>query len=361
LRIELKTTLSSEESVGIARFLAASPHAHIWQNPNSLPIYLYDGRTAFHFVATERDDILSYGVFYVDRYKREAFCLRGPVFETVQVGRSCIEFLLTEFCRLGVGQLRISPYWAGADAHALAEILKSCRLRPYYRGTDAFTKTGRVWLQGTHKELYGRFSPHTRRDLRRCIKVGFEIIRIRDHERATEAYLLQEKLKERRVLSSLPRREFGELRDRVLFSDHLGAILNAYIAGRLVGTFWVARANDSVALAVGYAIDNEFMRASYRSYRIGAPLWVEGMKWAKDEGCEWFDVEGYDENATQTSPMYGVYKFKGQFRPQPIDIVAEHVGVCHWPKYASYQMSHSWRRLLNVRRKLLAGRLKIRL
>ena len=361
MRIELKTTLSSEESNRIARFLAASPHAHIWQNPNSLPIYLYDGRTAFHFVATERDEILSYGVFYVDRYKREAFCLRGPVFETVQVGRSCIEFLRTEFRRLGIGQLRISPYWTGADAHALAEIFKPCRLRPYVGGTGVFMKSGRVWLQGTHKELCDRFSQHTRNELRRGSKAGFEVIRIRDRERATEAYLLHEKLKDRKALSSVPRREFEELCDRVLFSDHLGALFNAYIAGRLVGTFWVARANDCVALAVGYAIDNEFMRASYRSYRIGVPLWGAGMKWGKDEGCEWFDVEGYDENATQTSPMYGVYKFKRQFRPKPIDIVAEHVGVCHWPKYALYQMSHSWRRLLNVRRKLLAGRLIIRL
>ena len=88
---------------------------------------------------------------------------------------------------------------------------------------------------------------------------------------------------------------------------------------------------------------------------------VVGMKWAKDEGCEWFDVEGYDENTIQTSPLYGFSKFKGQFRPQPIEIVAEHVGVCHWPKYALHQMSHSWRRLLNVRRKLLAWHFKIRL
>jgi GNAT superfamily N-acetyltransferase len=342
MKAELRKTLSDQDKSVIREFAAASPHSHIWQNPDSLPIYIRGGRSAYHFVAEEGNRIVAYGIFYVERSKLEAFSLRGPIFDTLDVGRASIAFLRKEFRKLGVGQLRISPYWAGPEAHVLAEVCKAGGLRPYYPKIGPYDRSGRVRLGGTSEELYSRFEQPTRKDVRRCLKAGFEISRIRCQDTLHAAHSLIEDLKTRKALSPMPSSEANELFHCILSNDELGAAFLARMAGRPVGTFWAARANKQVAIGIGYAVDTNFMRASFRSLSLGVPLWIEGMKWANEKGCEWFDMEGYDPNAKASASDYYVHQFKGQFRPQPIDLLGPHAGVCFWPRYYFYLGFRNW-------------------
>jgi GNAT superfamily N-acetyltransferase len=358
MNAQLRLTINDQEKAAIVAFLAASPHAHIWQHPDSLPIYIRDGRIAYHFIAEEGNQVVAYGIFYVERNKLEAFCLRGPVLDSVEVGKSCINLLREKFRKLGIGQLRLSPYWVGSEAHALVNVFAECNFRPYLR-SGPYMKSGRVCLQGTLEEVCQRFSKHTRKEIGRCSRAGFEFLQIRDHERAIQAHSLVQDLKRRKALSPMPLSEFEELYARILCKEESGALFSAYIADRFVGTRWLAKLNRRVAIGVGYAIDNHYMRSSWRSLSLGVPLWVEGMKWARERGCEWFDLEGYDETTPEASPLYGVHQFKGQFKPQPVEIATEHVIGCFWPRYCSYKASRNWEKLVNLPRKILAGRLRI--
>lgn len=360
MNLELKPAISDKERTEIDEFLAQSAQSHVWQHPNAAPIYAYNGRAVQHLVGEDGGKIVCHGIIYVDRWKREAFCLRGPVFEHEETAGEAMRFLCREFENRGVGQLRISPYWMGAGAQVMTGMLSDLGFQPYYPKKGRYMKSGRVWLGGDLDEVFSRFGKETRKEVRRCARAGFEISQVVDYERAREGYRLIRALKRRKGLSPMPGAEFEELFAGILSQAKYGAVFNAYVDGGLAGTRWVVKVNKDVAIGVGYAIDNEFMRSSFRSFSVGVPLWWEGMKWAKGQGCEWFDVEGYDENTGPASALYHVHQFKRQFRPQPVQIVGEHIKICHPGRYRFYQAGKLWKKLLSANRAFISGRLKIR-
>jgi lipid II:glycine glycyltransferase (peptidoglycan interpeptide bridge formation enzyme) len=53
----------------------------------------------------------------------------------------------------------------------------------------------------------------------------------------------------------------------------------------------------------------------------------EAMRWAKAQGCSFYDMWGAPEKLDETDPMWGVYRFKMGFRGE----FATWLGAYDWP------------------------------
>lgn len=309
------------------------------------------------FVSGHIDDtVVCIGLFSVrplvrDHYSLEAVCLRGPVCDRIDAFEEYITKILAEFRERGVGSVRISPYWHSPEATSMAACLQRLGFRPYYRKEKSFTETGRVDLKPEINEIAAAFSKYTRRDIKRIEAFGIELRAITNLDDAILAYRSLCRMREQRGLTPMSRSEFVAAFEAVLKEGELGILFGAFFHEDFLGALWLKR-GPVVANTAGYAIEREDCKRISNGLTIGPALWWEGIKWAKEKGCAWLDVEGYSEETPESSPVYDVHQFKRKFRPIPVQIMSEHVLICNKAVYFLYLVQVILRRALMFQREV---------
>lgn len=330
--IECYDDLTGEQIREWREFLARADHQHPRQDPRFAEVERASGNQVM-FVTGRRDDRLcAVGIFTLQPNRlvpgrmAVASALSGPVCDSAP---DMVDFLqgLAAHDRLArVDALRVTPYWLEQEADELAAALAQAGFR--ISDPEPHRDTGMIDLTMTEDELRASFSRSARRKVRLIDKSDVEI---RTVTRFGDAETFFERLNTlviaRHNLTPVLRAEY-EAGYRHIFNDpSIGVILGAYHDDVFLGGLLLYR-SGTTAHARRYVADPEAARA-VSNLRVAPALWLEGMFWAKREGCTRFDVEGFLPVEDKSHPNFNVYEYKREFKPTHVRRVAEHTLVNH--------------------------------
>jgi hypothetical protein len=300
------------------------------------------GRTPI-FVSGEVDgSIVCIGIFSIrplfwgGRFSLEAYCLRGPVFDNVELFKEFIQCVIARFKKLGIGSVRISPYWQFPEAEEVESVLAELGFLPYNRREGTRSSTGYVDLTRSEDEILAAFSKQSRYHIRKAEKSALEIRPVTDMDEAILTFRCLSNMRTIRGLTPMSLSEFRALFQYVLRHKEQGVLLGAFWETEFLGGLWIIRDPCTTHIPC-YAIEADTCKRLTGTLTIGYPLWWQAMKLAKEKRCHWFDVEGYSEAAEESSRVYQIYKFKGNFHPKPVKIISEHICVCNTVTYSIYE------------------------
>lgn len=354
--LEFQFELSESEKIQWAEFWNNCQHSHPRQHFLFGEIEFEKGRFPIYFSGEVDGNLVCTAIFsirplFFDKtFSLEAICLRGPVFDDVSFFQDLIRFAVDRFKALRVGSIRISPYWQFPEAEEVLSALKELGFTPYYKHrrveatyVGSRTGTGRVDLTRSEDEILASFSKYTRRDIKRVAKLDIDVHPLQMMDEALLAFHSFCNMRRERGLTQMSKGEFRRTFEYFLADGDYGILFGAFSKKNFLGALWLIR-GPQIALTAGYAVEPESCRKVHNSLSIGPPLWWEGIRWAKQKGCSWLDVEGYSETTPKSSPTYHIHEFKRKFRPLPIQIISEHVLVCNPMTYRFYKGCHFLRR-----------------
>jgi len=97
------------------------------------------------------------------------------VFDNVEFFKEFIQCVIARFKKLGVGSVRISPYWQFPEAEQVESAINSLGFVPYNRREGTRSSTGYVDLTRSEDEILASFSQNTRRKIRQVEHSGVTV------------------------------------------------------------------------------------------------------------------------------------------------------------------------------------------
>lgn len=310
------------------------------QAKGRIPFYVrgrMDGRLAFLGIFSIRPMI---GV----KYSFEVICWRGPVFDDIVFGEWCLQEVYRYFSHLGVGSIRIGPNWPFPEAETLESTLLT---RMGYSIFESWYRLGRrttglVPLDRSDEELLQHFSTSTRREVRRAERQNVSVRAASCYEEAETFYCHLRNMHQERGLSCYGPAEFESLFTNVI-SNHLGVIFNAYRENDFLGGMMLQRSSRTVHSSK-YVVLSEKTR-NLSNLRLAPIVWWHGMKWARDQGCRWLDLEGYSKDVTIAGHLQYVYEYKKGFNPTEIQVLGQYTKRC---KLAVFFLAKMWQKTKKI-------------
>jgi hypothetical protein len=188
------------------------------------------------------------------------------------------------------------------------------------RGGRQYRWTGRIDLSASESELMAGFTRSCRRAIRETERKGLRIDDVLDADWAPRMMALWHETFERTGAKPPPR----DWARRVAFAR---ARPDLY---RIVGTFAPGHAPQESLVAFACGMNN----GAYAVYSDGAstkdtnastplsyaPLW-DLIRWARREGCGWFDMGGIARSGS--GPTGGIADFKRRFTDDVIEVGSE--------------------------------------
>jgi len=301
------------------------------------------GRVPFFAYAEIDGAIVCAGIFSIRPLFRnilsfEAVCLRGPIFDEVRRGREFLLQVIDYFKRLRVGTVRISPYWYFPEAESVRSMLAEIGFVPYGSPSPG-ESTGLIDLARGTDQLLASFSRHARYQIGLAGRLGVSVRPIDDSAQGYLGFGCLKRMRAERVIDPMSDAEFKAAFEHVLMPREYGIMLNSYFKDKFLGTLWIFR-GTRIANPAGYAVEESAVRQVKSSLSIGPSLWWEGIKWAKEKGCSFLDVEGYKDNADPSDTRYLIYEFKRRLSPTPVHLLGQHVYVCCPPIHSLNSTLH---------------------
>lgn len=319
-------------------FWARCTHTHVQQHLLFAEVERAKGRIPI-FVSGEVDGkIICMGVFSIrplfwgNKYSLEAVCLRGPAFDNIAYGREFILQIIKRFKSLKVGAIRISPYWVFPEAEVVEKLLKELGFTSYSGGAKTRTSTGLVNIQRSDDEMLASFAKNARREIRRAQRQEVCICSIESPKEAENFYQNLDRMLKNRGVIRVSKNEFRATYENILKNQELGNLLAVYKGSTFLGGLWIIGQPHTAHGHRFVVVPEELSKLSNLS--ISPILWWEGMKWARDKGCRWLNVEGPVDITNKSDPLYQIHKYKRRFNPMAVKIIAQHVYVCNSTIYA---------------------------
>lgn len=343
MKLNLQYELNEEQQKQWIRFWEKCQHSYPRQHFLYAEIEKEKGRVPIFISGAINGSIECIGIFSIKplffgkRFSLEAYCLRGPAFDDVSVFKTFMELVIKQFKVMKVGSVRVSPYWQFPEARNVESTLEELGFTSYYKREGSRSNTGRIDLKRTESEIMASFSPKTRKHIRRIEKLDIEICAAKTLDNALLGFNSLCTMRNDRGLTPMLKGEFTKMFESIIKDRDYGICLNAFSPERiLLGSLWIIR-GAQVAIPVGYVVEMEECDKIASNLSIGPPMWWSGVQWAKEKGCILLDVEGYSDKTPETSYLYQMHKFKGKFRPQPIQIINEHICICYPFTYAIHR------------------------
>jgi hypothetical protein len=196
-----------------------------------------------------------------------------------------------------------------------------------------------VDLDGSEEDIFSSFSATTRRELRRWAERPVEMRLITDARYAAR-------------LNDLARETFartgGDWQPRP-WEARIALCREVPEASRLVGLFRTGRDDDESLLAYAWGCahgdhvhydDAGSTRVEDFKVSLMYPLMWDLIRWAKAQGCAWFDLGGAVPAEATSDPRLGISDFKRRFSKQLVTVGAE------W-EYAPHPRRAAFARLLS--------------
>ena len=290
-------------------------------------------------------------LFFGNRFSLEAVCLRGPAFDDVTHGREFLLQIISQFKALNVGSIRISPYWIFPEADALLSALAGLGFSPYAGGSNGRQSTGLVDVRRSEDKIFASFSRSARYQIHLAKRLDVSVRPATNLDDALVAFRCLNQMRAKRGITPFDYREFEATFKHVLKRQEYGILFNSFIDDTFLGGLWIIRGTKT-ANPSGYAVLQSVSKKLPSSLSIGPSLWWEGIKWAKEKGCSWLDVEGYSEDTDKSSQTYHVHEFKRKFRPKPTQTISQHIYVCNPLVYSVYKGYNLFFRACNFAKSL---------
>jgi lipid II:glycine glycyltransferase (peptidoglycan interpeptide bridge formation enzyme) len=299
------------------------------------------GREPLFLYGKKEEKIVAAGIFSIKpiwrmKYSLEAYCLRGPVFEDINYGIEFLDKVKQYFNSRSVGQIRVSPHWHDQQAEEMVAALKNNGFAPYYRKEGSLSTTGLVHIHDIeNNNLIATFSKSARREISRAERQNVEIRPITQESESLKFLKELNNMLIDKGMTSTSENEFGGLFNLLLKQADLGVLLGAYKEESFLGGLLLYR---DCTYAHGYRfVVVKNLLSEISNLRLAPIIWFHAMTWAKEKGCHWLDVEGYDIIEDKSNPLYSIYKYKREFNPILSKRVSEHIQVCNNTIYLLYR------------------------
>lgn len=310
---------SSEHSFPRQHFL----YGEVERSKRRTPIYvsgMKDGQVCFV-------GLFSVHPLWRHKCSFEAVCLRGPVYDDAAFGEWCLSETVQYFSGLGVGRVRIGPNWSFPEAERVEKGLFDLGFSIY----ETYHKMGRrstgiVLIDQTDEDILRSFRKSTRYEIRKAERLN---LMVRPADNYAEAKLFYKHLKrmcKERGVTCYGSAEFNAMYQSVLRSRELGIILNAYYNNEFLGGLLLLRGAHTAHTAKFVVRSNIVKKLS--NLRLAPIVFWHGMRWARDNGCRYVDLEGYS-SSDQTGHLQLIYRYKSGFNPTEIQVLGQYSITCN--------------------------------
>lgn len=305
-------------------FMRQARHAHPRQTRAAAGILTALGHDVLHVIGRRDDAICAAGLFSLQRSRlvpgryARADAASGPVCDDAA---TLVEFLgalpgSAAFAR--VDAIVVTPYWLEADAADLAAALQAAGWSPSEPG--AFRSTGLIDLTPSEDALRASFSRSARRKVRLVEQQDIVIRKVHDPAEARTFFeRLDRFVIERHGLTPISEPERDAIIANVCGDPSFGAIIAAFDDDVFLGGMLVYRSRRT-AHGARYVADLDHAK----KLRVASAIWLQGMFWAKRQGCTVLDVEGYEDIADRSHPRFNVYEYKRELGPRAVRRIGEH-------------------------------------
>lgn len=351
MKLHFRQELDQPQKNQWEQFWYKCQHSHPRQHFLFGQVERAKGRIPIYIYGESDGTIVCAGVFSIRpflwsrRFSFEAICQRGPIFDNPGWAKEFLYGIEPLFKSLMVGSIRVAPYWFFPQAQEVSETLNELGYSTDLTARGGCYSTGLVDIQRSDEDIFRSLSESTRREIRRA---GRQNVTIRPASNLTEAETFFQylgKMSQERGIIPVSYDEFTATFQHILEKRQLGVLLNAFGGEMFLGGLWIVR-GPTTAHTARYVVAPKPLR-ELSNLSIGPVLWWSGIKWAKEKGCSWLDVEGYADNADPSNEKYLVYEFKKKFSPQPAYGLGHYIRVCQPFIYSVHKsfnfLSRGWR------------------
>lgn len=284
---------------------------------------------------------------------------RGPVGDVTN--RELIDYLLGEVKKLARRHkalfLKIDPDIPVEDRE-FGEYLKS---RGFVRADKGEGFEGvqprfvfRLDLTPGEDELFNRFHPKTRYNIRLAERKGVRILDNCGKEELPAFYKLLKETTERDRFLVRPYGYFVDLWDYLAPAGYLCLFMAYYEDRPIAGTLAFLFGKKAWYI---YGASSNADRNVMPNYLL---QWTM-IKWALENGCDMYDFRGVPGDLDENNPLYGLYRFKKGFNGEYTEFIGEYDLVFSPLLYKMWNTlepvyQKNIRRLISLRRKLKGKR-----
>jgi lipid II:glycine glycyltransferase (peptidoglycan interpeptide bridge formation enzyme) len=357
--IECHRTLPDAAAASWDAFMRTARHAHPRQMPAFAEIEAALGHDVLHVLGRQDGRVCAVGQFSLRRSRilpgryAAAVALSGPVSDDADTMVAFLSALARSSAFARVDSIVVTPYWLDTEAGALARVLDAAGWIP--TDPEPMRHTGLIDLARPPEAIRASFAANARRKVRMVEEAGVEI---RPVATPAEAAVFFDRLNrlglQRHGLTLVSQAEHEAAWRAVYAPGEIGVILGAWQAGTFLGGLLLYR-SAHYAHARRYVADPAAGRL-----RIAPALWYQGMLWARAQGCRVLDVEGFRLVDNKDDPLFNVYEYKRELRPEPALRIGERTLVLNALAWQAVQVPRRLRSLLRRRFPALAAALRRR-
>jgi hypothetical protein len=240
---------------------------------------------------------------------------RGPVVDAPEDLPDVLAALRRATLARGMLRLLVMPYFGGDEADAIERMLHDARFRSVQAFDGAHARTLRVDLR--EKDLFaGKAGESLRRKIRQGEKAG-AVARRGGRADVDALARLYTELMGAQGRGDKPRAYWDAL-GAIAESGKRGAIFVAEHEGAPVSALYASRHGAIATFVVGASASVE------KPFSKMVPSMTAAIRWAKDEGCSFFDMGGIPMEGDTDEKRKSIAQFKLDFAKAPVRLVGEH-------------------------------------
>ena len=258
----------------------------------------------------------------------EAICLRGPTFDDVSFARWCLPQISSHFRSRKIGLVRIGPYWRFPEAEELERTLFAMGYAPFEKGDPLGRRmTGIIDIRNSSDQVLKSFTKSTRYEIKHAEKLGIDLRTANGSREAMEFFSHLDKRDEARGITRASQKEHEATASSLAAFQETGVIINAYHKDTFLAGLLVVRGGRT-AFTSKFVV-SEDCKERFPSLRIAPSVFFKGMLWAKSQGCEMVDLEGYDPNQESSADRLFINRYKAGFSPVACQTLGQYYAVCN--------------------------------
>lgn len=327
LEYVLTSTLSDAECQQWNSFMDECEHADLFQTVSWVKMLEQTSRPSVYFFYGHQNGDIKIVAALLVRFALPSkllntrwsivFIPRGPVFSEPEVFSEALPILER---LLNPISLKINPSWLYPDASIIEEILQQhgFALAPE-QGLHNISL--QIDLTQSIDAILSSFRSTTRYEIRRAPKFGLISYFAQTVDDINSFCELQHSVSARKGIPAMKSNYLYKLFNNYLRNKQSGAMILTKYQEQLIGGGVFLRYKNSVLYLYGASDPSHKVPASYHG------LWT-AINWAKEVGCQIFDLGGSQDPTKDRASLDGVTLFKLGFSEDVIRLLPEYSKIC---------------------------------
>lgn len=244
---------------------------------------------------------------------------RGPVCDDERVLLEGIKVLIAHLQKEKAIRLRVNPYWEFPLGAKIESGLREVGFASAQQKNDSHYETLSIGLSKSPEEILKGLRKTTRYEIKRAKNLGLSVRPGLNEEDVSNFYQLLKTMSQNKKIRIPTGFFFKKLCQDFFQGESSGILLLTYYRDLLVSGLIVLKHGERAVYSWGAStIDaNEKIPKSYLA------MW-EGLLWAKNRGCLFFDLGGYGGEQNKSSGMEDIDLFKKGFGGEFCQLVKIH-------------------------------------